>query len=403
MSLRGDATVRSVVTAPESLASPAPLASPGTDTPLPPPGSSAPPVAAPAPKRSRFGPIGSLDGLRAIAVLIVVVSHAGYGDVIPGGLGVTIFFFLSGYLITTLLLDEWDRHGAITVKHFYGRRAFRLLPSLFVTLAVAYLLVAIGRLDGGISVQGFFSQVFYFANYYTIFFDHGGTVPTGTGILWSLAVEEHFYILFPLLMWVVLRYRNARRFLIGLFAALCALALAWRMWLVTQPGFVDIRTYYGSDTRFDSILYGALLALCLNPARLPWKPGREKMRSIDWLVCAGALALLLGTILYRQPEFRESLRYSLQGIALLPLFFYAVRYPTAGPFRLLNTRVLARLGVLSYGIYLIHDVILSAMPADIHIPNWARFILGVALAAGFAALLDRLVDPYFRRKRAALR
>jgi peptidoglycan/LPS O-acetylase OafA/YrhL len=399
VSLGGDATIRSVVAAPESIgvATPLPTARPDTV------GPSAPPAPGPPRARAKFGPISSLDGLRAVAVLLVVVSHADYGDVIPGGLGVTIFFFLSGYLITTLLLDEWDQHGVINVRHFYGRRAFRLLPSLFVTLTVAYVLVALGQLDGGISVQGLFSQIFYFANYYTIFFDHGNTVPVGTGILWSLAVEEHFYILFPLLMWGVLRYANARRFLIGLFSALCVAALAWRTWLVTRPGFVDIRTYYGSDTRFDSILYGALLALCVNPARLPWKPGREKMRTLDWFVCVAAVALLLSTILYREPHFRESLRYSLQGVALLPLFFYAVRYPTAGPFRVFNTRLLARLGVLSYGIYLIHDVILSAMPADIHIPNWARFLLGLALAAGFATLLDRLIDPYFRRKRAALR
>ena len=223
----------------------------------------------PSPTPSGRGPIPSLDGLRALAVLIVVVSHAGYGETVPGGLGVTIFFFLSGYLITTLILDEQGRHGTINVPHFYLRRAFRLLPPLFVTLAIAYSLVAVGWLDGGFSWQGLGSQIFYFANYYTIFIDEGGTTPAGTGILWSLAVEEHFYIVFPVLMFIMMRFANARRLLIGLFVGLCILALAWRVWLVSRPGFVEIRTYYSTDTRFDSILFGCLLALWRNPARLP--------------------------------------------------------------------------------------------------------------------------------------
>ena len=92
------------------------------------------------------GNIPSLDGLRAISILIVLVSHAGYGSVVPGGLGVTIFFFLSGYLITTLLMDERERLGRIHIGKFYLRRVLRLFPPLLVTLAVAYSLVWLGRL-----------------------------------------------------------------------------------------------------------------------------------------------------------------------------------------------------------------------------------------------------------------
>jgi peptidoglycan/LPS O-acetylase OafA/YrhL len=360
---------------------------------------------APRQRSARWGPIPSLDGLRALAVLIVVVSHAGYGETIPGGLGVTIFFFLSGYLITTLLLDEREGTGQINIGHFYQRRAFRLLPSLFVTLLVAYVLVGLGRIQGGISWQGVGSQVFYFANYYSIFFDHGGTTPAGTGILWSLAVEEHFYIIFPLLMFAVLRVAGARRFLIGLFVALCVAALLWRSWLVTRPGFDELRTFYATDTRFDSILFGCILALWRNPARSQRDPTRAVMRRVDWLLCAGAAALLLATIMYREPHFRESWRYTLQGLALMPLFYYAILHPATGPFRLLNTRVLARIGVLSYGIYLIHYIVLELVSSssDVQLPNSVRAALTLAIAIGFAVFLDRVIDPYFRRKRAALR
>ena len=369
------------------------LAGPQTDVPK-----------VPSPTPSGRGPIPSLDGLRALAVLIVVVSHAGYGETVPGGLGVTIFFFLSGYLITTLILDEQGRHGTINVPHFYLRRAFRLLPPLFVTLAIAYSLVAVGWLDGGFSWQGLGSQIFYFANYYTIFIDEGGTTPAGTGILWSLAVEEHFYIVFPVLMVIVMRFANARRLLIGLFVGLCIVALAWRVWLVSRPEFAEIRTYYSTDTRFDSILFGCLLALWRNPARLPVAATQQRMRGRDWLLFGAGVALLLSTILYRDPEFRESLRYTLQGLALMPLFYFAIRNPAEGPMRALNVRWLARIGVLSYGIYLIHQIVLLGLEEnlDIDLPDPVRLGAAVLIAIGFASLLDRFVDPYFRRRRAAL-
>jgi peptidoglycan/LPS O-acetylase OafA/YrhL len=117
------------------------------------------------------------------------------------------------------------------------------------------------------------------------------------------------------------------------------------------------------------------------------------------------VALLLATIFYRDPHFRESFRYSLQGLALMPIFYFAIRNPGTGPFRLLNLRTLARIGVLSYGIYLIHDVVLEALATSVHvnIPPVARFTFALTVSIAFASLLDHYVDPYFRRRRAALR
>lgn len=350
------------------------------------------------------GPIPSLDGLRAIAVLIVVVSHAGFNDIVPGGLGVTIFFFLSGYLITTLLVDERNRAGGIAVRHFYLRRAYRLLPSLFVTLLVAYGLVGLGLLGGGASWDGLASQVFYFANYHQIFFDAGNEVPAGTGILWSLAVEEHFYIVYPLIMALALRLTNARRVLIVAGIVLCAAALLWRYWLVTQSGVPEVRTYYGSDTRFDSILFGALLALWMNPVRRPATDHRAQLRTADWALLAGGFTLLLLTLVYRDAVFRESLRYTMQGIALMPVFYYAVRFAGTRPFTWLNVSWLARIGVFSYAIYLSHFIILEVLRenVDATIPPAGRTAIALAGSIGFAALLDRFLEPFFRRRRAAL-
>ncbi len=353
----------------------------------------------------RRPPIPSLDGLRAVAVLIVLVSHVGYGSQVPGGLGVTIFFFLSGYLITTLLLDEHGDWGRIDVRQFYLRRAFRLLPPLFVTLAVAYGLLAVGRIGGGFTWGGLLSQVFYFANYHAIFFDSGASTPAGTGILWSLAVEEHFYILYPLVIVLLLRWSGDRRRIGLLFAALTVATLAWRIWLVSRPGFVEVRTYYATDTRFDSILFGCILALRWNPVRPSTDPGSQAPsdRSMWYLFGAGC-TLLLSTIAIRDDTFRETARYSLQGLALMPIFYAAMRTPARWPFRLLNTRTLARLGVLSYGIYLSHFIVIEVVnSANPDVANPVRLAIALAGAVAFAEFLDRLIDPYFRRRRAALR
>src|SRR5262249_19232617 len=278
--------------------------------------------------------IPSLDGIRAISVLFVVVSHAGFGDIVPGGFGVTVFFFLSGYLITTLMLREFKRHGEISIFNFYARRCFRLFPPLFVTLVVAYCLVASGYLPGGITPMGLLSQLLYFANYYGIFFDSGNTIPAGTGILWSLAVEEHFYIFYPMFMGLLLRWSPRPTTIVIILICFCAAILFWRIHLVQSAGFFTNRTYYASDTRIDSIIYGCLMAVSINP--LKDLGVSERMSLSQWILLATAIAILLGTVVYRSTFFRETFRYTLQGIALLPVFYFAIRFHDNTIFRHLN-------------------------------------------------------------------
>jgi peptidoglycan/LPS O-acetylase OafA/YrhL len=198
--------------------------------------------------------IPSLDGIRAISVMIVVLGHSGFDVFVPGGLGVTIFFFLSGYLITTLMLTERERTGEINIANFYTRRVLRLMPTLFISLLIAYTLAYTNVLSGGITCAGLAAQLLYFANYYGLFFDHGNTIPDGTGILWSLAVEEHFYIVYPLLLTLLLGSALPLRTIGALLGAVCLAVLAWRIYLVQSPDFISDRTYYASDTRIDSII-----------------------------------------------------------------------------------------------------------------------------------------------------
>jgi peptidoglycan/LPS O-acetylase OafA/YrhL len=347
--------------------------------------------------------IPSLDGIRAVSVLIVVLAHSGF-EVVPGGLGVTIFFFLSGYLITTLMLAESERSGRLSIPKFYARRVFRLMPPLFITLAVAYALTFSGLLPGGITAAGLAAQFLYFANYYGIFFDPGNTIPTGTGILWSLAVEEHFYIFYPLLMSWMLAGKT-RPVTIGTMLGLaCVAILAWRLYLVQSPGFVPIRTYYASDTRIDSIIYGCILAIVVNPVRDLDRIGAMSPR--HWGLLAVAGATLLATLLYRSESFREGLRYTLQGLALLPVFYLAIRFSTQHPFRPLNWPLVKKIGVYSYAIYLIHHVVIGLAAANapaIASRPYLMFPIAMLASVAFAAVVDRYIDPYFRQLRHEFR
>lgn len=212
--------------------------------------------------------IPSLDGLRAISIIIVLLSHCGLQHVIPGRLGVTIFFFLSGYLITTLLLSEHARTGTISIRQFYVRRALRLMPPLIIMLLIAYTLTFLKLLPGSVSVNGLLAQVFYFANYYMIFTPGGGDVPYGTGLLWSLAVEEHFYIVYPLLLLALLTLLKEPRKIALALGIICVSFLAWRFYLILQPGTTEWRLGFASDTRADSLRSGASWRCCVTPSAI---------------------------------------------------------------------------------------------------------------------------------------
>lgn len=345
--------------------------------------------------------IPSLNGLRALSILIVMLSHVGFGDKVPGGLGVTIFFFLSGYLITTLLIQESNKNTKINIKHFYLRRFFRLAPALFVTIFIAYILVFLGFLSGEATLTGFLAQSFYFYNYYALFFEGYSKVPSGTGILWSLAVEEHFYIMYPLLFSLLLPKLDYKK--IGLFFIfLCLLILGWRYYLTLSPVFNPDRTFYATDTRLDSILFGCILAVMKNP--MIDKKNNSSLDKMDWIILFSGIGLLLISLVIRNVQFRESLRYSLQGIALMPIFYLGIARSRSLLYKILNLKLLNKLGELSYSVYLIHFIIinvillfcsklkLTANPA-------LMFAITIFISIIYALIIDRFIEPYFRSLR----
>jgi peptidoglycan/LPS O-acetylase OafA/YrhL len=331
--------------------------------------------------------IPSLDGLRAISFMIVFVAHAGVHGV-PGGFGVTVFFFLSGFLITTLMRMEREATGTVNLPHFYLRRVLRILPPFYLVLAFAIVLTLLDLLPGQLEAPPLLAQSLHFFNYWYIW-QGGDGAPAGTVPYWSLAVEEHFYLLFPMLYLAAGR-RLARPAQAKVFWGLCAAICVWRCILVFVIGVPEDRTYMASDTRFDSIFFGCALAIGANPML---DPPRVAEKWWKWAIVPAALALLIFTFAYRAPWFRETIRYSLQGIALTPVFISAIRYPGWLPYRVLNLRPVAFVGVLSYVLYLVHQVVLFSLGYRLStVHGLVRALAGLAISLVLATLVHYFVE-----------
>lgn len=343
-------------------------------------------TAATATARTAFS-IPSLDGIRAFSFMLVFMAHLGV-PLIPGGFGVTVFFFLSGYLITTLLRREAEATQHVNLKLFYLRRALRILPPFYVVLALAVVLTLLGALPGTVAARPLLAQALHYSNFYVIANGWGGLL-AGTGVYWSLAVEEHFYLVFPALYLLMIKRNLPGRTQHALLIAACALVLCWRCWLVFGQGIVGDRTYIGSDTRFDSMLFGCALAVWGNPA-VDFKQ-TERPNAIELVAATGGAGLLLASFLLRDPAFRESIRYTMQGLGLYPLFFLSIRHPRWLLMRVLNLRPVRFFGTLSYSLYLLHQIIIHAL-WGLPIPSIARSAVTLGVSVLLAVGVWRFVE-----------
>lgn len=348
------------------------------------------------------GHIASLDGLRAVSFGFVFLAHAGFDQVFPAAFGVTVFFFLSGYLITTLLRQELEANGRISIRQFYLRRVFRILPPFYLVLATATLLAVLGVWDWDLEPAAIASQALHYSNIYAI--DHGvaiGVAP-GTEVLWSLAVEEHFYLVFPVVFLVLVKLGLSRRRIAVVLTTLCMASLAWSIALV-DSGVSMFRTYTATDVRFASILWGCVLALAQNPALDMGLSGAQSRRRWTRRLLPAGLSVLLLCFVVRDEAFRETLRYTLQGIALMPVFVVAVRWPRTLLFRPLNLRWVAFVGKLSYSLYLVHFTVIYFVEEHIRaVPAIGRDALALAISLAIAGLIYRFVEQPFARLRKRL-
>jgi peptidoglycan/LPS O-acetylase OafA/YrhL len=300
----------------------------------------------------------ALDGLRAVAVAAVLAFHGGVPGVGGGLLGVDLFLVVSGFLITSLLLAERDRRGTISLAGFWARRARRLLPALLITLSAVAVasrwiqIVPAAQLRGDLLAALYYgSNWHYVAAGQSYFGAFGAESPLLH--LWSLAVEEQFYVVWPLVAVVVLRWWG-RRGLGSLAAVGVAASAGWTAWLFRDGAGIS-RLYYGTDTRAQALLIGCLLACLI--IRRPVTTERHRA-GLGWAGVAGggyliwAFHAVTGTdgFLY-QGGF---LLVAVAGAAVIA----AVTAPASGPaavmVRLLSPAPLRYLGRISYGLYLYH-------------------------------------------------
>jgi peptidoglycan/LPS O-acetylase OafA/YrhL len=317
--------------------------------------------------------IPGLDGLRGIAALCVVGFHDQFfangkaGLMFPGRLAVQFFFVISGLLITWLLLREEDKSGTIDRSEFYWRRAFRLLPPLMVLL----LWQVITHLPA-VSRGGTFATVFYVANYYELI--RGSGALNGLGQTWSLAVEEHFYLIWPVLFFYVRNRRNLLR--ICLFVM--GLQLAWRMALGFYGKFVYAEL--ATETASCAIFAGCALALLLwqSPKRLP------RLVLAPWLAPISLLAILGLAQLPRNAQLWWAVPLAIPFAAVLIL--QAIAYE----WRVLENPIGRFLGRISYGIYLWGMVAITiAQRVGLDRGHVVVFALVIALASLSYFLVER--------------
>ena len=335
------------------------------------------------------GYLPGFDGLRACAVLLVMAGHAAsYRAIVPGGLGVTIFFTISGFLITTLLLNEIKRSSSVDLPKFYIRRFLRLYPELL--LFVTIMLIAGWFFGWQASLSEKVSAVFYFFNYQYLI---GDRVPLELAYpwahLWSLAVEEHFYFIFPILVVWTSKSRTSLLLVVGV---LIAGPLLWRLMAWYALNFPSNYLYEATDSRIDSIAWGCLLAVLM---RLQLDSGMalNRFRFIGRGWFAIGVALLLISLLIRDPGFQNTFRYSLQGFGL----FLAVANCLFDPrwtvlVRFLELSPMKYLGRISYGLYLFHLPIFTILAKNTDERAIWFLPLASALSIAVAACSYRLVD-----------
>jgi peptidoglycan/LPS O-acetylase OafA/YrhL len=335
----------------------------------------------------RLGHRPGLDGLRGVAVLMVLALHVGVpGAHLGGQVGVTAFFVLSGFLITSLLLEEWDTLAGIRLSAFYARRALRLAPALIVCVVAVTAFATYVRLP--IGPGGAPAALLYYMDF--VMADQPPYLPTLLGHTWSLAIEEQFYLVWPVVLIGLLRF-IPRRPLVPVLASLTVLAGGWALWVAAHESLT--RATYAPDTRAVSLLAGCSLAAACTAgmvSRLPAPVGPAALVSL--------LALVWVPIHAGPGQMVAVLAATLSAVVVL----WSIAVDT-GPSPLTISGLRA-LGDRSYGWYLWHVPLVgfvgAAAPGQ---PWWVRAAIVVMLTAAIAETSWRWIErPILSRGRRRL-
>jgi peptidoglycan/LPS O-acetylase OafA/YrhL len=337
------------------------------------------------------GRIPSLDGLRTISILLVIVSHltirAAHGG--PGrnlmlGLtengrwGVSIFFVISGFLITTLLLRESDQFQRVSLERFYIRRAFRILPAFMGFVLIAFALASLGV----ISVDRT-----SFIHAFTMTSDYQHHPDWYVGHIWSLSVEEQFYLIWPVLFVICSRKRLVQ-------VAICVIAaeplIRIVTWLVFRQQHMQIK--YMGHTRADMLMFGCLIALLFSSDQFQEFIGRILASKaviygsvLFFLFLSPLIELASGTHL--KEFYVIAAGFTLQGISITIFMLYVILYPESRVGRVLNSPIMVAIGVRSYSLYLWQQLFIGDSPHSI-----LRLAAGLCAAVLAAEFSYRIIE-----------
>ncbi|WP_336783192.1 acyltransferase family protein [Paenibacillus illinoisensis] len=316
--------------------------------------------------KKRYMP--GIDGLRAISVLAVIAYHLDLKWAQGGLLGVGVFFVLSGYLITDQLLMEWKWNKNILIWSFWMKRFRRLLPAMLSMLLVVTLWFIVTDPNRLLSLLGdFITSIFYVNNWYLIFHEvsyfesFGPASPIGH--LWSLSIEEQFYVIWPIVLLIGLRFAPRRGVLLLWMLSLATIS-AVAMTLLYEPGTDPSRVYYGTDTRAFAILIGAGLAVGWPSWKLGERISPAARTSLDVIGTMGLLVLIL--LIYRTNEYDDALyQYGFVYLSLITALLIAVLvHPLSRLGKLLGCRPLTWLGKHSYSLYIWHYPVIILMTPE---------------------------------------
>ena len=353
-------------------------------------------------KKRRY--ITGLDGIRAIAVIMVLAYHLKLALFKSGFLGVTVFFVLSGYLITGILISEVEEEGTIDLKNFWLRRIRRLVPAVMsMAVVIIFVSAVVNRIIFTKGCKDFLASVLGFNNWWQIFnkvsyFEAAG-VPSPFTHCWSLAIETQFYLIYPLILlgiYKLVKSRGEGRAKRGLLFAgvtlLLALISVILMIVLFDPQQDASRVYYGTDTRAFSLLFGALLAILWEYRMVP----RRLSASVNMVLGSVSFAVLLVMMIaingssnfwYRGGQFF--------GTILTVLMVYAVLGRKTWLSRFLSNPVLKWIGDRSYSIYLWHYPIILLISKGLK-ASWWITLIEIVLSVVLAELSYRFIETPIR-------
>jgi peptidoglycan/LPS O-acetylase OafA/YrhL len=347
----------------------------------------------------RLGYRPALDGVRGLAILTVMLVHTGLPFASGGFLSVDVFFVLSGFLITSVLVEESGKTGAIDLRNFYVRRALRLLPALAVLLFA--LTIFSLRMPVPASAVEVRREILFTAFYVTNWALAFGAMPA-MGLLghgWTLAIEEQFYFVWPVVLMLLLRARLSRQRIAVLVAAAIAAGTLYRV-VLWQIGVPIDRLFFGFDTRCDSLLAGCLGALLVSlPGRDAASPGVRLVQPAAFAAVAVILAMV-ATLSHDHP-FMYAGGFTLVAAAAAVVLMAVVDAPGSVLARILASRPLVHAGHISYGLYLWHWPVFLYFTPSLHgwpetTGNVVRFGMTIVMAELSAVLIEQ---PFLRLKK----